>query len=161
MPGLPTDEATEDDSPHEPIRLTIPPRYITLVGGACTVGVCLGVMRGSRKASLQFLAENAHRAPRTVRGWYLYNKTKNYKVMLGAIRAGSWEASRLGVTMLGWVLIEEVLERAGCGDIKEIGAGIGTASVFSIVCELIFLNFLGFWGDCARELTGRVQRDYL
>jgi hypothetical protein len=117
------------------IRLTIPPRYIALIGGGATVGACLGIARGARKASLQFLAENAHRPPRTVRGWYLYNKTKNYRVMLGAIKTGSWEGSRLGLTMLAWVGIEEGLERCGYGDVKEIGAGAGTGGVFAVVCE--------------------------
>ena len=153
---------SDDEKQRKAIQLTIPPRYIGLVGAGATAGACLGMMRGARKASLQFLAENAHRPPRTVRGWYLYNKTKNYRVMLGAIRTGAWQASRLGAVMLGWVAIEEGLMRLGCGEVKEIGAGAGTAGLFSLVCKyqsfLIyssgwkFLFFVFFFG---RTLTNR------
>src|ERR1700722_2597398 len=129
------------DSTQDVIHLTIRPRYIALVGSAVTVGACLGIRRGAQKASLQFLAENAHRTPRTVKGWYLYNKTKNYRVMLGAIKAGSWEASRLGVMMLGWVAIEEGIETVGGGDVKEIGAGIGTAALFSVMCNKLAILY--------------------
>jgi hypothetical protein len=86
-------------------------------------------------SSLKFLAENAHRTPRTVRGWYLYHKTKNYRIMLGAAKGGAREALKLGGLMLGWVAIEEGMERVGCGDVKEIGAGLGTAAAFSFICR--------------------------
>lgn len=134
---------SDDEKQGKAVRLTIPPRYVGLVGGGVTVGACLGMVRGARKASLQFLAENAHRPPRTVRGWYLYNKTKNYRVMLGAIRAGARQASRLGAVMLGWVGIEEGLVRVGCGEVKEIGAGAGTAGLFSLACkhQSFFYNY--------------------
>jgi hypothetical protein len=131
-----TNESATDDTTQR-IVLNIPPRYLTLVGGAVSIGAFLGMMRGSRVASLRFLAENAHRAPRTVRGWYLYHKTKNYRIMLGALKGGAREALKLGGLMLGWVAIEEGLERGGCGDVKEIGAGVGTAGAFSLLCKVL------------------------
>ena len=57
-----------------------------------SAGMALGVYRGGRLASLRFLAENAHRAPRTVKGWYFYNKTKNYRMMYGGLKAGAKDA---------------------------------------------------------------------
>jgi len=132
--GLMTDEKPPK-SPNA-IYVQIPPRYYLLPGSAIIVGTVIGLMRGSRRASLQFLAENVHRPPRTVQGWYFYNKTKNYKVMLGGLKEGGWEATRLGVTALGWVGIEDVLERVGWGDVSEVGAAVGTAGVFSGVYRL-------------------------
>lgn len=57
-----------------------------------SVGLGLGFYRGGRMASLRFLAENAHRAPKTVKGWYFYNKTKNYRMMYGGLREGVKDA---------------------------------------------------------------------
>ncbi|KAH8105943.1 hypothetical protein BXZ70DRAFT_872790, partial [Cristinia sonorae] len=85
------------------IRLTIPSRYYLLPGAAITVGTTIGLFRGSRTASLRFLAENAHRPPTTVQGWYFYNKTKNYRVILGGLKGAAADAFRLGITAGGWV----------------------------------------------------------
>jgi hypothetical protein len=57
-----------------------------------SVGMALGFYRGGRMASLRFLAENAHRAPKTFKGWYLYNKTKNYRMMYGGLKDGVKDA---------------------------------------------------------------------
>ena len=125
----------ESEQQRNAIHLTIPPRALILPGAAVVVGTVIGLMRGSRRVSLQFLAENAHRPPRTVQGWYFYNKTKNYKVMLGGLQQAGVDAGKLGATALGWVGIEEGLERVGWGDVGEIGAGVGTAGLFSAICE--------------------------
>src|SRR5258708_475959 len=57
-----------------------------------SAGMALGVYRGGRMAGLRFLAENAHRAPETVKGWYFYNKTKNYRVVYGGLKEGGKDA---------------------------------------------------------------------
>jgi hypothetical protein len=117
------------------IHLTIPPRFYLVPGAAVIAGTAIGLMRGSQMASLRFLAENVHRPPTTVQGWYFYNKTKNYKVLLGGLKGAGAEASKLAVVALGWVSIEEGLERVGWGQAKEVGAAVGTAGMFSAVCE--------------------------
>jgi hypothetical protein len=40
------------------------------------LGFGAGVYQSAKRASLVFMAENAHRRPDTVQGWYFYNKTK-------------------------------------------------------------------------------------
>lgn len=40
------------------------------------LGFCAGMYQSANRASLVFMAENAHRRPDTVQGWYFYNKTK-------------------------------------------------------------------------------------
>ncbi|KAG1820419.1 uncharacterized protein BJ212DRAFT_1266563 [Suillus subaureus] len=113
-------------------------RYFILPASAALVGVFIGAVRGSRLASLRFLAENAHRPPKTIRGWYLYNKTKNYKRMAAGLSSGGKDGVKLGVTALVWVGIEDGLGRCGkpFDDLKEVGAGVGTAGAFSVVYRL-------------------------
>ncbi len=117
------------------IHIEIPPRFYLLPGGAMCVGTAIGLVRGSRETGLRFLAENAHRPPTTVQGWYFYNKTKNYKMMLGGLRRAGTDAAKLGFTALAWVTFEEGLHQVGRDDLGEIGAGIGTAGIFAGVCE--------------------------
>jgi hypothetical protein len=65
----------------------------------------LGFIRGSREAGLQFLAENAHRQPTTVRGWYFYNKTKNYQMIWSGLKMGGRDAVSLCLSVIGSVFI--------------------------------------------------------
>ncbi|KAF8639890.1 hypothetical protein AX17_001142 [Amanita inopinata Kibby_2008] len=118
------------------IHLNVPPRFYLVPGAALIVGSAIGLVRGARAASLRFLAENVHRPPTTVQGWYFYNKTKNYKVMLGGLKGAGSEAGKLAVVALGWVGIEEGLERMGWGQLREVGAAVGTAGVFSLMYRL-------------------------
>lgn len=126
------------DLPKKPaIHLTIPPRSYLLPGAAIVVGTMIGLRRGARTASLQFLAENAHRPPTTVQGWYFYNKTKNYRVLMSGLKEAGKEATKLGATAAVWVALEEGCARLGerWADASEVVAGVGTAGVFSGVCE--------------------------
>ncbi|KAI0307258.1 hypothetical protein B0F90DRAFT_1622340 [Multifurca ochricompacta] len=120
------------------IHVEIPPRFYLIPGGAMCIGTAIGLVRGSRAAGLRFLAENAHRPPTTVQGWYFYNKTKNYKMMLAGLSKAGTDAAKLGFTALAWVTFEEGFNQLGFGwnEIGEIGAGIGTAGVFAGVYQL-------------------------
>lgn len=128
-----------DDDAQKPaqIRLTIPPRFYLLPGAAIILGTTIGLFRGSRRASLRFLAENVHRMPTTLQGWYFYNKTKNYRVILGGVKEAGADALRLGTTAAGWVCFEEGVKRLGedFEPVSEVVAGVGTAGVFSLACE--------------------------
>ncbi len=130
--------ATDDDhesSKPTPIHLTIPERYYLLPGAALIAGTTIGLLRGSRQASLRFLAENVHRPPTTVQGWYFYNKTKNYRVLLGGLKGAGADALKIGTTATGWVVIEEGCKRLGVDDVSEVAAGLGTAGLFSLACK--------------------------
>jgi len=132
---------------NEAIHINIPPRLYQVPGAALVVGTVIGAVRGSRKEGLRFLAENAHRAPTTLQGWYFYNKTKNYRKILGGLREGGRQGLKLSATAVGWVTIEESIRRLGHGfeEVAEVGAGVGTGAMFGLVCE------------CPRSL----QRPYL
>ncbi|KAG1791410.1 uncharacterized protein HD556DRAFT_1386391 [Suillus plorans] len=165
----------EDGTKRYDVTPILESRYFILPASAALVGVFIGAVRGSRLASLRFLAENAHRPPKTIRGWYLYNKTKNYKRMATGLLSGGKEGVKLGVTALVWVGIEDGLGRCGAGfdDLKEVGAGVGTAGAFSIVYRLrwrtasralllgsIIGGGMGFlrWG---REYLKRARGDFI
>lgn len=51
-----------------------PMQSIPITGFA--LGFCTGLYQAGKRSSLVFMAENAHRRPDTVQGWYFYNKTK-------------------------------------------------------------------------------------
>ncbi|TFK27060.1 hypothetical protein FA15DRAFT_238027 [Coprinopsis marcescibilis] len=112
------------------IEVNIEPRLYQVPLGGAALGCAIGIMRGGRAASLRFLAENAHRPPTTVQGWYFYKKTKNYRVMLGALQGAAKESARIGGLSLVFVGLEEGIRRAGAETFAEVGAGLGTAAVF-------------------------------
>ncbi|CBQ71897.1 conserved hypothetical protein [Sporisorium reilianum SRZ2] len=74
------------------------------------LGLVSGVLTSGKRAGLVFMAENAHRLPDTVQGWYFYSKTKNYKVLLGAAKGGLKQGSRLGIWTTGFCLAERLAE---------------------------------------------------
>lgn len=74
------------------------------------IGFVSGLLTQSRLAGRQFLAENAHRLPTTVQGWYFYTKTKNYRVMYGGITGGLKTGARLGAWTVVFVGLQEGIE---------------------------------------------------
>ncbi|SPO23183.1 uncharacterized protein UTRI_01861 [Ustilago trichophora] len=74
------------------------------------LGLISGVLTSGKRAGLVFMAENAHRLPDTVQGWYFYSKTKNYKVLLGAAKGGLKQGSRLGIWTTGFCFAERFAE---------------------------------------------------
>ncbi|KAK0498512.1 hypothetical protein EDD18DRAFT_1104049 [Armillaria luteobubalina] len=129
------DSDTDRGEKKRQIYLTVPPRLLVLPPAFFVVGSLLGFIRGTRSASLKFLAENAHRPPRTLQGWYFYNKTKNYKVLLAGSTGAVKEGVKLAIVGAGWAGIEEGFEMKGWPG-KEIAAGTGTAAVISALYRL-------------------------
>ncbi|KAG7448958.1 uncharacterized protein BT62DRAFT_963722 [Guyanagaster necrorhizus] len=129
------DNDTDPVEKKRQIHLSIPPRLLVLPPAFFIAGSLIGFIRGTRSASLRFLAENAHRPPRTLQGWYFYNKTKNYKVLLAGSIGAVKEGAKLAVVGAGWAGIEEGFETKGWPG-KEIAAGTGTAAVISALYRL-------------------------
>lgn len=130
---------------NEAIHVNIPPRLYQVPGAALVVGTVIGAVSGSRKEGFRFLAENAHRAPTTLRGWYFYKKTKNYRMMLGGLREGGRQGLKLSATAVGWATIEESIRRFGHGfeEAAEVGAGVGSGALFGLVCEFTYWKHRG------------------
>ncbi|WFD26901.1 hypothetical protein MNAN1_001890 [Malassezia nana] len=96
-----------DETLHAPVLPEVAPRpeplvvpfSTLLVTSAMGLGFISGFANGARSTALVFLAENAHRRPETVQGWYFYNKTKYYRMILGGFHRGG----RTGLQLAGWV----------------------------------------------------------
>jgi hypothetical protein len=63
-----SDDYNGHSSPRR-IALAVPSSLLVLPPTAALVGMIIGISRGGSRARLRFLAENAHRQPRTVQGW--------------------------------------------------------------------------------------------
>ncbi|WVR07206.1 hypothetical protein IAU60_004247 [Kwoniella sp. DSM 27419] len=87
--------------------LSIPTSLLILPPTAAFIGLSIGIVRGGGRARLRFLAENAHRPPKTIQGWYFYTKTRNYRVFFGAAKTGARYALGLGGATAAYVLLDE------------------------------------------------------
>ncbi|KAK9479818.1 hypothetical protein V1514DRAFT_273952, partial [Lipomyces japonicus] len=95
-------------------RLSVPAEIrLPAVFLATTVyAVPTGLYQGGRIAGLRFLAENSHRLPSTVQGWYFYHKRKNYMVMKHAMTESVAYSTRTVSFMMGLFGIEALLDHA-------------------------------------------------
>ncbi|KAI9227943.1 MAG: hypothetical protein DHS80DRAFT_5502, partial [Piptocephalis tieghemiana] len=97
-------------------------------------GLVLGARRGGQLASLQYLAEHAHKTPKTLEGWYLYRKRKNYHIMYWGIRRGFREGFRLAGWTALYGLLETGLDRLNASrayGAHSVLAGLLTGGLFS------------------------------
>ncbi|KAF9426645.1 hypothetical protein BGZ76_002667 [Entomortierella beljakovae] len=87
---------------------------------------------------MQYLAENAHRLPKDMEGWYFYHKRKNYRMALGALKKGSV----FSLKAAGLVGLFEVLEasadffRGGADLLNSTFAGTASGALFSVASKL-------------------------
>ncbi|KAL1918898.1 uncharacterized protein VTP21DRAFT_2279 [Calcarisporiella thermophila] len=111
------------------------PRVYTVTFLGALWGLSTGGYVGGRQSALQFLAENAHRLPRTIDGWYLYHKRKNYKVLWGGLKMGLRHAKRNAILCAGFEVAEAALDRwrDEADALNSIVAGAGTGFAFSLI----------------------------
>ncbi|TKY87084.1 hypothetical protein EX895_003761 [Sporisorium graminicola] len=110
------------------------------------LGLVSGVLTSGKRAGLVFMAENAHRLPDTVQGWYFYSKTKNYKVLLGAAKGGLRQGARLGIWTTGFCFAERFAELTRAS-LQTQFASSGSAVVPEEARE--GFKVLGHWTDGA------------
>ncbi|ORZ23521.1 hypothetical protein BCR42DRAFT_367307 [Absidia repens] len=142
QPSLPTQLMKNESMPvYDPLsRAGLSPKarllVFSTVGGFWGFGI--GAFIGGRQSGLQYLAENAHRLPTTVQGWYFYHKTKNYRVMLGGVKRGMRFAVKTGGLCLLYGLVEAGLDDVrGEADIaNSVAAGVTTGAIFSSITKL-------------------------
>lgn len=60
---------TQDDASVSKVFINLPTNLLIIPPTAAMIGLIIGMSRGGSRARLRFLAENAHRQPRTVQGW--------------------------------------------------------------------------------------------
>ncbi|KAH9844205.1 uncharacterized protein C8Q71DRAFT_866317 [Rhodofomes roseus] len=128
-----TPASTDGTPAQRTIRLNVPPHVYILPGGAFILGGMIGLRRGARTASMQFLAENAHRPPTTVQGWYFYNKTKNYRVLMAGLKEAGRDAARLTATVGVFVAVSEACDYLGglWGEVREVASSVAVAGAFA------------------------------
>jgi len=90
-----------------PFHLRLP----LAAGMAFVAGMGLGTSYGSQKVGLRFRAENAHRLPTTSTGWYLYHKSKNYRMAIGGLKEGIKMGAKLSFWTVGFFSVEEMFDR--------------------------------------------------
>lgn len=129
------DKLFESDSPPRlgiDVSRRVP--YATMSG--VSVGMILGYIHGSKKAGLQFRAENAHRFPTTSTGWWQYHKTKNYISIVGGVKDGVKMGARLGAGSLLFCLFEETVDYARHEKrdfLSTVTAGLSLSGVYSLL----------------------------
>ncbi|CAO1628957.1 unnamed protein product [Parajaminaea phylloscopi] len=147
---------------HEPAPLTAPFTAKSFLSSlsptipltSLAIGFFSGIYSGSHKAGLVFMAENAHRRPDTVQGWYFYNKTKNYKVLLSGLGRGV----STGVRLASWTGVFVLLDAAclearrrliGQSSAATEGNGLGARMSTSTGLQLPSSaeRALGHWSD--------------
>ncbi|KAF9902522.1 hypothetical protein EC991_004814 [Linnemannia zychae] len=117
----------------EPVK-----RILLITASASFWGFMLGGVIGSRQSGMQYLAENAHRLPKNMEGWYFYHKRKNYRMIWGALKKGVVYSSKTGA-MVG---LFEVLEasadfyRGGADLFNSMMAGVASGAFFAAINKL-------------------------
>ncbi|MCJ1382934.1 hypothetical protein MMC17_006047 [Xylographa soralifera] len=127
---------TEESSAASASRLSVPfqIRFPATTAMGFFAGSFLGIYHGSQTAGLRFRAENAHRLPTSPTGWYLYHKSKNYHVILGAIKEGLKMGGKVGFWVGGFFAVEEAIDRVRGGRVdflSTVVAGLSVAGGFS------------------------------
>ncbi|KAJ3291014.1 hypothetical protein HDU76_007336 [Blyttiomyces sp. JEL0837] len=99
-----------------------------------------GAYISGRQRAIQFLAENAHRLPKTVKGWYFYHKYKQHEAIHAAYKGGMRYGGRFGAIALVYCGAEVAMERTlGMESwVCSMGAGSAAAFVFSLASRLNF-----------------------
>lgn len=119
-------------------RLAMPPtqRIRTGVLAAMGCGFLLGASYGGQSAGYVFRAENAHRLPKSQRGWFFYHKTKNYKMAYAGMREGARMGVKLGVWTGALMVAEQAIDSLrpdeGKDALSTVVAAMGTAGAWSL-----------------------------
>ena len=90
---------------------------ITVQYGFIT-GFLLGGYAAGQRASLQFLAENQHEAPRNRAQALQYHRNKNYKMMAAFVSGGMRRGIQLGAVAVAYSIIKKGLEGGRFREIK-------------------------------------------
>ncbi|RHZ79249.1 hypothetical protein Glove_150g53 [Diversispora epigaea] len=96
-------------------------------------GFLIGTYTGAKAAGLQYLAENAHKPPKTKGEWYFYHKHKNVRMILGGFQSGFRLSRKTGLVCLSFGVIEGGLDelRKENDFFNSCAAGLASALIIS------------------------------
>lgn len=83
-------------------------QVVATIGG--TIGAALGLYEGIKLSSLRYLAENAHRLPKNVGGWYFYHKKKNYVMITNGCKQAVKTGMRYSAFVSSFFALEAGLD---------------------------------------------------
>ncbi|KAI9209064.1 uncharacterized protein BJ171DRAFT_595482 [Polychytrium aggregatum] len=135
---------------------------ITL-GGAIG-GFVSGFYLGGRHRAMQFLAENAHRLPKTVGGWFFYHRYKNYEMTHAGFKEGFRYGFKFAAVSGAFCCLENAFEQATGreGWINSLAAGTVTSLGFSAAARLSlqYTKYAILFGAGSSLGIGLVQDGY-
>ena len=141
MDAIPDGEPPKDTfRPPSPIhvnsnRLSLPfgSRVTVCSLGGFSAGVFLGAIHGAQTAGFRFRAENSHRLPKSSKGWYFYHKSKNYHMMLHAVKSGVKLGTKMSLLIAGFYVVEEAVDelREQRDFLSTTIAGLSVSGVYS------------------------------
>ncbi|KAH9814572.1 hypothetical protein DFH28DRAFT_894246 [Melampsora americana] len=76
---------------------------------ASIVGFVSGMVSSGKLSGAQFTCENLHRLPNSRKAAYLFQKTKNYRILLGGFKGGLRSALQLGTWTGAFTSIKELI----------------------------------------------------
>lgn len=100
-------------------------RLLSIAVTASMFGFMSGFYEGYNRSSLIYLAENSHRLPRTVGGWYFYHKRKNYVCIKNGINEGVLYGVKITGLLLGYFGFEAFLDQVR-GDVDFLNTTIAS-----------------------------------
>lgn len=138
VPPLTTRNDLEESNGLVRAGLATQPRLMLMTTIGSFWGFSIGAFLGGQQSGLQYLAENAHKLPTTVQGWYFYHKTKNYRMMLGGVKRGLRFAGKTGGLCLLYGSVEAAIDdvRGEADVLNSVTAGIATGTIFSTLSKL-------------------------
>lgn len=109
-------------------------RILSVIIATTSFGFLSGFYSGYKRSALRFLAENSHRMPKTVQGWYYYHKNKNYHVLSGGMAEGFKYSATMTVCGAAFFGLEAYLDHArGTIDFfNTLAATLAAGSVYSV-----------------------------
>ncbi|KAF9920379.1 hypothetical protein FBU30_009817 [Linnemannia zychae] len=112
-------------------------RIFLITASASFWGLILGGIMGSRHSGMQYLAENAHRLPKNMEGWYFYHKRKNYRMALGGIQKGVVYAAKTGAIVGLFEVLEASADfyRGGADVFNSMMAGLASGGLFAAISK--------------------------
>lgn len=113
-------------------------RMLSVIIATTSFGFLSGFYSGYKRSALRFLAENSHRMPKTVQGWYYYHKNKNYHVLSGGMATGFKYSAIMTGCGIAFFGLEAYLDHArGTIDFfNTLSAAVAAGSVYSIFYRL-------------------------
>jgi hypothetical protein len=108
------------------------------------IGFASGATTAGKLAGYQFMVENLHRLPQTRANWFFFQKTKNYKIILGGLKGGLKTGAKLGAWTAAFCTLKEAFTLVptieGRKSLAGALSGVNIALGASLFCTYFFIS---------------------